>query len=301
MRINSIKYLLDQGVSNIWKNKLMAFASFCVLLVSLLLVGFSILIYANSNVIINKIEGKNEAIVFLKENVTDEQINEFQKTLEGIDNISYIEFYSKEQAYADLKSSMNEHQVLFDSLGDDNPLIDSFKIKIKNIENINDTIAQLDGNPYVESISAPYDFASILIELKKVVTIVFLAIIVALIIISMVIISNSTKASVFTRRKEISIMKYVGATNTFIRIPFFIEGMLTGMAAGIVALIITWLSYDSIKTVLSKEAYMMMIIGVDGLIPFNQIAFKATIGYILSGAFLGALGCVISTRKHLKV
>lgn len=110
--------------------------------------------------------------------------------------------------------------MLFDSLGDDNPLIDSYRIRVEDISQISATITQVEELDHIDSIRAPMDFVNVLTEVRKIVTVVFGVIIAALVVISVVIVSNATKASVFARREEIQIMKYVGATNSFIRIPF---------------------------------------------------------------------------------
>ncbi|HHX57639.1 MAG TPA: ABC transporter permease [Clostridiales bacterium] len=301
MRINSVKYLLKQGTRNIMSNKLMAFASFCVLLVSLLLVGFSLLFYVNINSLVTGIESKNEVIVFLDEDTSDESINSIQKSLKSIGNIESITFYSKEEAFVHLKASMADSALLFDSMGDDNPLVDSFKIKIKDINFTDETVGEIEKLENVLSIRAPFEFVDILIGLKRIISIISVSIIIALVIVSMVIISNTTKASVFSRRKEISIMKYVGATNAFIRIPFFVEGMLTGVISGAVATIVTWLGYDSLVNVLTQDNEILNVLGTGSLVPFKELAVSVTFSYILAGAFLGAIGSVISTRKHLKV
>lgn len=217
MKLSGVRYLTRQGFDNVWKNRMMAFASFCVLLVSLLLVGLSILFYININSIIGGIENKNEVIVFLDENITPAQTMETEVLLKQIDNIDEVRFYSKDDAFEDMKKSMSEYEELFDSLGDDNPLVDSFRIKIKDISLTSETVTLINELDHIYSIRAPYDFVNILTEMKKIITLVASAIIIALAIVSMVIISNTTKASVFARRNEISIMKYVGATNTFIR------------------------------------------------------------------------------------
>ena len=301
MRINSVKYLFKQGTRNIMSNKLMAFASFCVLLVSLLLVGFSLLFYVNINSLVTGIESKNEVIVFLDEDTSDESINSIQKSLKSIANIESITFYSKEEAFVHLKASMADSALLFDSMGDDNPLVDSFKIKIKDINFTDETVGEIEKLENVLSIRAPFEFVDILIGLKRIISIISVSIIIALVIVSMVIISNTTKASVFSRRKEISIMKYVGATNAFIRIPFFVEGMLTGVISGAVATIVTWLGYDSLVNVLTQDNEILNVLGTGSLVPFKELAVSVTFSYILAGAFLGAIGSVISTRKHLKV
>ena len=118
---------------------------------------------------------------------------------------------------------------------------------------ISATITQVEGLDHIDSIRAPMDFVNVLTEVRKIVTVVFGVIIAALVVISVVIVSNATKASVFARREEIQIMKYVGATNSFIRIPFFVEGMITGLLAGGVALAITWFGYDSLVGLLTGQ------------------------------------------------
>jgi|InofroStandDraft_1065614.scaffolds.fasta_scaffold00410_43 cell division transport system permease protein len=301
MKLSGVRYLTKQGFDNVWKNRMMAFASFCVLLVSILLVGLSILFYVNLNSIIGGIENKNEIIVFLDEDITKQQTDEVGKKLKQMDNIKSISFYSKKQAFDDMKSSMAEYEEIFDSLGDDNPLIDSYRVKIKDISQTNATVDSLNEIDHVYRIRAPYDFVNILSEMKKIVTIIATAIIVALAIVSMVIISNTTKASVFARRNEISIMKYVGATNAFIRIPFFVEGMITGIIAGMVATLITWMGYDAVVELLTKEVNILNIIGMGSIIPFAEIAFTVAGLYIIAGALVGAVGSVLSTRKHLNV
>ena len=301
MKLSGVKYLTKQGIDNIWKNRMMAFASFCVLLVSLLLVGISILFYVNLNSIIGGIENKNEVIVFLDQNITQEETEDVQAKLEQIDNINDISFYSKDEAFDSMKDSMAEYADVFDSLGDDNPLPDSFRIKIKDINLTSETVTLINELDHVSSIRAPYDFVNILTEMRKIISWVAMAIIIALVIVSMVIISNTTKASVFARRNEISIMKYVGATDAFIRVPFFVEGMITGIVAGIGATVITWLGYDAVVDLLTKEVNVLNIIGMGSIIPFNNIIFKVAGAYIVAGAFIGAVGSALSTRKYLNV
>jgi cell division transport system permease protein len=296
-----MRYLNKQGLENIWKNRMMAFASFCVLLVSIMLVGIAVLLFMNLNSIIGGIENKNEVIVFLDPEITQEQTETVQSKLEQIDNIEDISFYSKEDAFDSLKESMADYAQVFDSLGNDNPLPDSFRIKIKDISLTEETVTLMNEIDNIYHIRAPYDFVNVLSEMRKIVSWVSVVVIIALSIVSMVIISNTTKASVFARRNEISIMKYVGATDAFIRIPFFVEGMVTGFAAGIVATIITWIGYDALVDLLTKEVNILNVIGVGSIIPFNDIAIKVAIIYVLAGGLIGALGSVISTRKHLDV
>ena len=301
MKLSGIRYLIKQGVDNVWKNRVMAFASFCVLLVSLLLVGISCLFFLNLNSIIGGIENKNEVIIYLQDDTSDQQIEEMGRELEQMDNISSVSFYSKEEAFADLQADMLEYEVLFESLGDDNPLPDAYRIRVADISRLSETLSMLNSIQNVDRIRAPYDFVNVLTGLRRIVSVVALAVVVALVIVSMVIISNTTRASVFARRREISIMKYVGATNAFIRLPFFVEGMLTGLMAGAMATVITWFTYDSLVDLLKQDADILSIIGVGSIISYNDVALPVTLAYLGAGALVGAIGSVISTRKHLKV
>lgn len=301
MKVSGLKYLAGQGVENIWKNRMMAFASFCVLLVSLLLVGVATLFYINISSMVGGIEDKNEIIVYLNEDTTEEQISVLKGQLSQIDNVADVNFYSKEESFEDLKASMNDYQMLFDSLGDDNPLVDAYRLRVKDIDRIEDTIVQIETLDHIYSIRAPMDFVNLLMELRRIITVVCSVIIVALIIISVVIIANTTKASVFARRSEIQIMKYVGATNAFIRIPFFVEGMVTGFLAGCVAFVITWVSYDSLVNLVTQQTDIVSVIGRNSIMSFGQVAGVVAVAYIGIGVLFGALGSVLSMRKHLNV
>ena len=189
MKVSGLKYLAKQGVENIWKNRMMSFASFCVLLVSLLLVGVATLFYMNISSMMGGIENKNEIIVYLDENTTQEEVSVLKGQLSQIDNIAEVNFYSKEESFEDLKNSMDGYEMLFDSLGDDNPLVDAYRLRVKNIDQIADTIVQIESLDHIYSIRAPMDFVNLLMELRRIITIVCSVIIVALIVISLVIIA----------------------------------------------------------------------------------------------------------------
>ena len=132
-------------------------------------------------------------------------------------------------------------------------------------------------------------------------TIVAFAVIVALVVVCLIIISNTTRASVFARRKEINIMKYVGATNSFIRIPFFIEGMIVGLLAAAGALLLTKFAYEGIYNIFNDDFKLWSILGVQNLYSFKSLLLPVAVSYLIAGAVIGAVGTSISTGKHLKV
>lgn len=301
MKLSSVKYLADQGVENIWKNKMMAFATFCVLLISLMLVGISSLFYININSMIDGIGGRNEIAVFVTKGTPQERVDALGDELRAIDNIATVEYVSKDQALESMISSMPEYEILFASLDGDNPLVDGFSVTVDDLSKTSETVAQIQLKTDIYLVRASYDFVEFLLELRRILTMVAGVIILALAIVSLIMISNTTKASVFARREEIQIMKYVGATNSFIRTPFFVEGMVTGLFAGIGAFLITWLAYTSVFDMLADQPGLMNVVGTGNLIPFADIRLFVLVSYLLAGALIGALGSVISTRKHINV
>lgn len=298
MKLSSFRYLVGQGFDNVWKNRVMAFASFCVLLVSLLLVGISVLFYININAIIGGIEDKNEAIVYLYES-TDEEIAAIGEKLSAMSNVTSVTLYTREEAFSDLKSNMSNYSEVFDSLGEDNPLPDAYHIHVSDISQMQETVAAVEKIEGIEYVSSPDTFVELLTEMRRVISIVAVAIIAAMLIVSMVIISNTTRASVFARRREISIMQSVGATKAFIRFPFFVEGMINGFLAGVVAMLLTWFSYDSLVSLLGRFQTLSAM-GLGSIIPYDRIAVWVMLAYVVTGSFIGAFGSVISTRVHLK-
>lgn len=301
MKFSGIRYLTNQGIENIWKNRMMAFASFCVLLVSLLLVGTSVLAYQNITSIVGGVEAKNEIIVYMNEDTSAEKLTQIEYLIQNTSNVADVQFYSKEDEYLALKERMEEYDVLFEALGEDNPLVDSFRVKVKDISQMNKTVSEIQNLDGILKINAPYEFVSFLTQLRKILTWVMSALIIAMIIVSMVIISNTTRTSVYARREEIHIMKYVGATDTFIRVPFFIEGMVTGFFSGCAALVITWLVYSAVTDMLENQVTLLNIIGIGSIIQFEAIYLYAALAYMLGGALIGAVGSSLSIRKYINV
>lgn len=304
MKPSSLKYLVGQGVRNIWTNRIMSFASFCVLLVSILLVGFTVLVTMNINRFVNGIENKNEVIIFLVDDISDETIENMGNLLRNTQNVSSVVFYSKEEAFEDMKKNYENADELFGYF-DESPLPDAYKIKVSDISEMKMTIATIEVQSAamnaVYHIKSPDEFANLLTSLKSILTLITTAILVALSVVSMVIISNATKASVFARSREINIMKYVGATDTFIRVPFFVEGMLTGVVAGGIASVVTWFVYEKVIEILSQEMTLWNALGISEFIPYNSIWWKVSLAYIVIGGLFGAVGSSASTKKYLKV
>lgn len=303
MKLSSMNYLFGQGMKNIWTNRIMSVASFCILSVSLLLIGFTMLFTANINRFVSGVENKNEVVIFLDEDVDSTMASAMENTIRNIQNVESVTFYSKDEALEDMKKSMESDNAdqLFSYVGEDNPLPDAFRIRIADIEKISPTLMDINRLDGIDSIKSPTDFINILTGLKRFIGIVSAVILLALILVSLVIISNAARASVDIRKREIAIMKLVGATNTFIKVPFFVEGMFLGALAGIFASAVTCIGYSELVKVLSQDMTVWSIMSVNGFIPMSEFVVKLVIGYAAAGMIISAFGTVMSTRKYLKV
>lgn len=300
MRTSNVTYLVKKGISSIWKNFLMSFASFCILMVSLLLVSCAVLLMMNVNKIMSNIEDTNEITIYLKEDISDKQVEHIKSVLEKNQDITDVKYYSKEQALDDFRDNMAEYSELLDYL-DKNPMPETFLVRVKDLSKIRHVVNAVNDIEGVEQTKAPYDFASVLVQIRNTFTLIGGAVLVALVVVSIVIVSNSIRTSVFARRNEISIMRYVGATSGFIKAPFFVEGMFIGIVAGAAAWGLTWLIYDSVFALFSADLTVWQMFGFYGLTPFEDIMWYVLAVNCAAGALLGAVGTVFSTGKYLKV
>ena len=300
MRTSNVTYLVKKGISSIWKNFLMSFASFCILMVSLLLVNCAVLLMMNVNKIMSNIEDTNEITIYLKEDISDKQVEHIKSVLEKNQDITDVKYYSKEQALDDFRDNMAEYSELLDYL-DKNPMPETFLVRVKDLSKIRHVVNTVNDIEGVEQTKAPYDFASVLVQIRNTFTLIGGAVLIALVVVSIVIVSNSIRTSVFARRNEISIMRYVGATSGFIKAPFFVEGMFIGILAGAAAWGLTWLIYDSVFALFSADLTVWQMFGFYGLTPFGDIMWYVLAVNCAAGALLGAVGTVFSTGKYLKV
>ncbi|MGN0585688.1 MAG: permease-like cell division protein FtsX [Oscillospiraceae bacterium] len=301
MKLSSMNYLFGQGIKNIWTNRIMSFASFCILMVSLLLIGMTMLFVANINAIVGSVENKNEVIIFLNDDITDDNIEQMGVKLRNMDNISEVVFYSKEEAFDEIKAGMENSEELFQYVGDESPLPDSYRVRVKDIEEMSTTLMSINKLEGIYKIKAPNDFVNILTELKSFISLLSMVVLGALVIVCLVIISNASRASVEMRKREIAIMRLVGATRSFIKIPFFVEGMVLGILAGAAAAGITLFAYSKLSLTLMQDTTLWTAMGITGLIPFKTIMWKVIIGYIAAGAAVSAVGTVMSTSKYVKI
>lgn len=299
MRGSNFSYLVKQGIVSVWHNRMMSFASFCIIMVSLLLISLAALVAADINVVIGSAEDKNEVLVYVLD-VTDEQLVKIEEQLKSNGYTQSVVFFSKEDAFEEQKEKMPDYVDLLEALKE-NPMPDTFRVTLKDISTINEAKVTFENIEGVDEVSAPYDFASVLVSLRTTLTIIAGAMLIALIIVCIVIVYNSSRTSVFARRKEIGIMKSVGATNAFIKFPFFIEGMFIGVLAGIVSWYLTKVAYEALVSFFAEDITIWKVLGLSNVIQFHDVIWYVLAFNCIAGAVLSAIGTVFSMGKHLKV
>lgn len=315
MRISSFGYLIRDGLRNIYVNRLMSFASIGTLMACMLLIGASMLFSMNVNQIVGYVEQKNEVVVFLKDDITEEELADVKKSIGMIDNVNIEEsvYMTKEEVLEEQKALLGESAGLLEGLeGTENPLPPTYKLKIRDVSSTASTEMQLNDIPGIIGVKVSTEAADILTSIKHAVSVSGMFIVILLVAVSLVIIANTIKVTVFNRRREISIMKYVGATDSFIRLPFFVEGFFLGLISALVAFALLWGGYNYVIQTISSSAYVLQQAAAGGaeswlqqaynnVLPFGDVALQLLAWFCGGGIGIGVFGSMFFVSRYLKV
>lgn len=300
MKYNILGYLIGEGFSNVFKNKKSTMASLVIMCATMIIFGVFLIFEQNINHFVKEVEAAQGMQVFIKNGTTQEQIQEIGEKIREIDGVSTAEFKSKEDALNTMKEGFGDKQDLLDGFeGENNIFPDSYIVTLTDLTKngqVQDEIWKLEN---IKKITNKDETVSTLISLANGIKIVTGVILILLIIISTFIIANTIKLTVHARRKEISIMKYVGATNSFIRWPFMVEGMIIGIISSTISIGIVGVGYHFAAQQL-VNSQMMKLINMS-LVSFSDMLSSIILVYMLLGIGIGAIGSVISMRKYLKV
>ncbi len=245
MTASSIRYLFKEGFRNTWTNRMMSIASICVLMSCLVLMGCATMIFLNIDSLLGRIEEENVVMVYIEDDTTASDLKQMEKSLNEIRNIKEVEFIAKEVAWQQQLDTMEEsHAAYFTELSSEIPLPNAYKITIDDLSLFDDTINNIKKLDHIETIRENKDLAKKLVSIRHGIEIIAVVIVAVLLAISIFIISNTIKLTVYSRRLEISIMKSVGATNGFVRLPFVVEGMILGIISGVISLGLVWAFYE---------------------------------------------------------
>lgn len=275
----------------------MSFASLCILTVCLLLVGLSGFVMLDCGIILDNVSDKNEISVYMED---DADINHIKDVLNSNTLVTKVRYISPEEGLESMKNQYKDQTELFESLPY-NPVPPTYMVTINDLDKIDMAVGQFQVIQGVYKVNAPMDFAGFIEDIRNTFTVVGIALMLSLGAVSIIIIANTTRISVFARRKEIAIMRIVGATNSFIRTPFFVEGMTVGLLSGFTSWILTKVIYEGVFGLFSESLGMWGALGMDNIIKFSDVAVQTLLVYCAAGALLGAIGTVLSMSKHLKI
>ena len=295
MKINNLGYLMKEGIRGIFLHGFMSFAAVCVTVACLLIVGsFSCLTY-NLNIMVEDLNKTNQVLAYIDESLTDDRARSVQTAINRIDNVYQAKFISREEALANFISDY-ENPDAFDGT-DASVLEHRVEVTLEDNRLMDETVEALWNVPGVVDVVAFDELAEGFSTLQDVLHVVSFVVIGVLLVVSLLIISNTVKLAMYDRREEISIMKMVGATNGFIRLPFVVEGFLLGMLGAALAFGLEWLLYDAMVT----KVAIIDTLRLFQFVPFGDLLVPMVATFAAAGLFVGIIGSWTSIRKFMDV
>ena len=295
MRLNNIGYLLKEGFKGIFLHGFMSFAAICVTVACLLIVGsFSILAY-NLDIMVEELNQTSEILAYVDSELSDAEARSIGTKINMLDNVLQATFVSREEALEDFIADHDGDSAFSGVQAQD--LRHRFIVTLEDNSRMEQTDAMLQDIPGIAKTSAAYELAEGFTTIQQVLHMVSYAVIAVLLVVSLLIISNTVKLAMYDRKDEIAIMKMVGATNGFIRLPFVVEGFTLGMIGAALAFGLEWVMYDQ----------MILKIGaVDSLqlftfVPFQELLYPMLAVFGAAGLFVGIVGSWTSIRKFMNV
>jgi cell division transport system permease protein len=296
MKISTQKYFFKDALNSLKRNITVSTASIATVAATLFILGIFMLTLLNVNQGIVSVESQVEVKIFLKDDITAPQKTELETKVKGVAGVKSVTFESKEQALANFKEQLgDQNQSLVDGLEKDNPMPSSYIVKVNEPNTISAVVEAVKGQAYVLSIKDGREIVNKIISITNTIKWVGSAIFLILIGVSLFLIGNTIKIIVYSRRREIGIMKYIGATDWFIRWPFVIEGIILGVSGALIADGILFYAYKVVFAKVTTGLLMMQ------LVPVSYVYTYILGLFVLAGILIGAIGSAISIRKFLAV
>lgn len=295
MKLNNLGYLLKEGFRGIFLHGFMSFAAVCVTVACLVIVGsFSALAY-NLDEMVQELNQTSEILVYIDADLSDAEARSVGTKINLLDNVLQATFVSREEALQDFVADHDGDSAFSGVQASD--LRHRYVVTLEDNTKMKETDAQLKQLPGVAKTNAAYELAEGFTTIQNVLHMVSAAVIVVLLIVSLLIISNTVKLAMYDRKDEIAIMKMVGATNGFIRLPFVVEGFTLGMMGAILAFGLEWVGYDAlIQKIAAVDALQLF-----NFVPFQELLIPMVIVFAAAGMFVGIVGSWTSIRKFMNV
>ncbi len=295
MKVRTIEYYIREVFISLRRNNWMSVASIGTVAVSLFIFGMFLMMVMNMNKLAENMESQVQINVYLLDKVDREQARDIEKDLKEIEGVESVGFVTKDEAMERFKDRLGDQKTLLDALDETNPLPDSFEVTVTNSDLVKTAAEKMEKIDGVECAKYGQDVMEHLFEITRLLRIFGFTLMLVLAFATLFIISNTIRLTVFARRKEIAIMKYVGATDWFIRWPFVMEGMVLGLFGSIIAAMVLRTAY----TAMAEKVYDTL--AFFPLIPEQPFLTYITIIVVISGMVVGAIGSAVSIKKFLKV
>ena len=292
--IDSLFFLIKSAFKNVFKNWLLTIASVSILAVCLVVLGSVMLIIGNINIFIDEIGDESQIVLYIEEDLTVEEITAINDSLHAISNIGNINYKSNAMILEEYMDSLGDDAWLFEDLEADT-FRNSFIFNIKDIEKFDQTIYEVEKIDGIATIKERRDLVQRIVDIKEVLMFLSFWIVAIFLIISLVIITNSVKISVYAKKQEIWLMKYVGATDVFIEAPYFLEGIIIGLTAGAIAILAQIYVYNQVLSPILSD------LGFINPLQLNSVMSIIVIGFIITGAVVGTIGSAYPVKKYLNV
>ena len=320
MKWSSFKYLVKQGWHSMVANRLMTLASIGVLVACLMITGVAALLSVNVTSYVDYLETLNEIVFFIDDAAPAETVEALKTQIPADGNVAACEYLPKAAAVEEMREYLGDYgDIMNDYAGEgntENPLPASFRVSVTDVADLAPTVERIkamgaytataedgtasDANVFYK-VNSPSELSSTLVNLKRIVNYIGWGLVAVLGVVSVVVISNTIKITVFNRRKEIGIMKLVGATNGFIRFPFFVEGVTSGLISALIASAIVCGGYYAVYEWYGKNPTNLTTMFGGTLLPLQDLWYYVVLGFMLFGFVLCGIGTATSIRKHLQV
>jgi cell division transport system permease protein len=293
MKISTSEYIIRETAISLKRNSWMSFASIGTVAVSLFVLGMFLILVLNMHRMTNSLESQVEISVYAKDEVNDSGLRTLEERIASMQGIESVKFIDRERAMERFRERLGDQQFLLDSLGDKNPLPNSFEVKVIRPDMVRTAAEAIQELPGVETAKYGQDVVEHLFDITRLIRLFGVALMFVLALATLFIISNTIRLTVFARRKEVAIMKYVGATDWFIRWPFLLEGVVLGCFGGVVAA----LALRGAYRIIAAKIYDTL--AFFPLIPENPFLHYVTVAILICGMLIGALGSTISLKRFL--
>lgn len=293
-----IPIYFKDAFKSVFRNFSLSIASISCIIVTLILVSIAIILSENVNSFANKVKGDVTIVTFIKNEATEEQLNETKEKVEKMDNVESVKIYTKKEK----KEEMAKESEVFENVvstwsDEDNPLSDELLVKVKDLEKIKKTAKEIDSIELVSNVKYGEEMVEQLVHIFKIVQRITIGIVIGLVIVTAFLITNTIKLTIFSRKREIEIMRLVGASNITVKFPFLIEGLVLGILGSILPIAVTIWGYESLYKYFGGQIFSPLA----KLISPTPYVYSVSLILLVIGSLVGMFGSSRAVRKYLKI